>query len=286
MDPSRRKPWILWLGLPFVALWLAAQVYDQRPVLAGEPAPSAPQADARAPFALLELFTSEGCSSCPPADALLNEVAADARQRGRPVICLAWHVDYWDQLGWQDAYAQPAFSARQRDYARALGAPSVYTPQMVVNGRKHFVGSSRRQARAELAQALERPAELGFELSLAQGEGAESAQTDGVEGWRELALELRLDAEPPRGARVVACVTERGLESEVARGENAGRHLRHDEVVRAWAELPLSARSGRLKLRVPDALPRAGANLIVFVQAGRGGPVLAARQRTLAAPSK
>lgn len=278
MDRPRRRSWILWIGLPFVALWVWAQVYEQRPVLgdvrADEGAQAAPVLSARAPFALVELFTSEGCSSCPPAEALLNEVARDARAGGRPVICLAWHVDYWDQLGWKDPYAQPVHTQRQRDYARALGATSVYTPQMVVNGRKHFVGSSRREARSEIAAATERLAELGLELTL-------RPFASGPDGWRALELNLALDADAHPGARAVVCVTERGLESAVTRGENSGRTLRHDEVVRASAEEPLRGRAVRLKLAVPPSLARERANLIVFVQARRGGPVLAARQRSL-----
>ncbi|HBP18396.1 MAG TPA: hypothetical protein DEA08_11505, partial [Planctomycetes bacterium] len=94
-----------------------------RPVLADEPAPTsaAPVSSARRPFAVVELFTSEGCSSCPPAEQLLNEISAHARRQGRNVICLAWHVDYWDRLGWKDPFASSRHTVRQRLYNRALG---------------------------------------------------------------------------------------------------------------------------------------------------------------------
>ena len=95
------------------------------------------------PFAVVELFTSEGCSSCPPADNLLGEIVKDAQKGQQRVYCLSFHVDYWNSLGWRDPYSDPAFSRRQREYARAFESVQVYTPQMVVNGSTGFVGSDR-----------------------------------------------------------------------------------------------------------------------------------------------
>ena len=95
---------------------------------------------------VVELFTSQGCSSCPPADALIREIAHDPALRGR-VIPLAFHVDYWDQLGWRDPFSSAAYSARQADYAsKAFHGGDIYTPQMVVNGREALVGSNYRAA--------------------------------------------------------------------------------------------------------------------------------------------
>jgi hypothetical protein len=99
-----------------------------------------------APFAVVELFTSEGCSSCPPADRLLARIADEAAHSGQPVYALAFHVGYWDRLEWSDRFADPAFSRRQERYAAALGMPAVYTPEMIVNGRASFVGSDERRA--------------------------------------------------------------------------------------------------------------------------------------------
>ena len=101
--------------------------------------------DAEPGFAVVELFTSEGCSSCPPADALLAEQVRDAREHGRPVYCLAFQVDYWNRLGWADPYSDAGFSRRQNDYAQAFQSDRVYTPQVVVNGTEEFVGSDRAQ---------------------------------------------------------------------------------------------------------------------------------------------
>ena len=91
--------------------------------------------------AVVELFTSEGCSSCPPADDVLNALAADARTRHTRVFALAMHVDYWDSLGWPDPFASPAMTSRQQDYARSFGVRGLYTPQMVVGGAEEFTGS-------------------------------------------------------------------------------------------------------------------------------------------------
>ncbi|MEZ6188499.1 MAG: DUF1223 domain-containing protein [Planctomycetota bacterium] len=143
----------------FLLGWLGWQRYDARPLLDQEAPPSTPGA-----VAVLELFTSEGCSSCPPADALLGEVA-DAPG----VFALAFHVDYWDHLGWRDPYGQRAFSQRQRVYSARLSGGRVYTPQLVINGAAEAIGSSRFQVRGALDRALARPAPATVALTRAGG---------------------------------------------------------------------------------------------------------------------
>src|SRR4051812_22710448 len=103
-------------------------------------------------FAVVELFTSEGCSSCPRADDVLNELSAEASRDGRPVYTLAFHVDYWDETGWRDPYSASWATQYQRAYVGALRAQGLYTPQMVVNGREEFIGSHASQARASIAR--------------------------------------------------------------------------------------------------------------------------------------
>src|SRR5689334_14081460 len=110
---------------------------------------AAPRRAAAQPFALVELFTSEGCSSCPPADRVLARLAAEARASGRRIFPLSFHVDYWNGLGWRDPWSTRTFTERQRNYARALGWRT-YTPQMVINGAEHFVGSDERHARESI----------------------------------------------------------------------------------------------------------------------------------------
>src|SRR5262245_9342561 len=116
-------------------------------------------------FALLELFTSEGCSSCPPADALLARLASEARNAGRRVYALSFHVDYWDRLGWKDRYSSAAYSKRQGEYARRFRLASLYTPQLVVNGEQEMVGSDARSVEAALRAALARPAQTRIAIT-------------------------------------------------------------------------------------------------------------------------
>ena len=123
--------------------------------------------EAKESFAVVELFTSEGCSSCPPPDALLAEILEDARKDGRRVFCLSFHVDYWNRLGWTDPYSAPAFSRRQQSYAQAFKNDQVYTPQMIVNGTEEFVGSDRHRSRAAIDAALKRPERV--QINLRQG---------------------------------------------------------------------------------------------------------------------
>src|SRR5690606_9121092 len=108
---------------------------------------------------VVELFTSQGCSSCPPADALLSELAA---QPG--VIALALHVDYWDYLGWKDSFASPAFSARQKAYAKSFGRRSIFTPQMVVQGRQALVGHDAPSVLSAIAEGLTEQATVNLAL--------------------------------------------------------------------------------------------------------------------------
>ena len=116
--------------------------------------PAARQTSAPGAFAVLKLFTSEGCSSCPPAEELLAGIDRSARQHGMPVYALAFHVDYFDSLGWADRFASPAFTGRQAAYMRIMHFPEVYTPQMIVNGHAQFVGSDAASAKRELQASL------------------------------------------------------------------------------------------------------------------------------------
>lgn len=214
---------------------------------------SEPQAMvAGAGFALVELFSSEGCSSCPPADALLDEVRASARPN---VLTLAFHVDYWDSLGWPDPYASASFTARQEDYVRGLGLRQLYTPQMIVNGRREFVGSDRSRAKAAIDDALAQPASVQLTL------GAPRV----IAGQREVSVSL---TEAPSDAVLFVAAVAGPLVSEVKRGENAGRTLHHGSVVRSLAR---GAARPDSVLTVPGSAGR----LVAWVQRP-GGPVLGA----------
>jgi hypothetical protein len=204
---------------------------------------------ARAGFAVVELFTSEGCSSCPPADRVLADLAS------RPgVYALEFHVDYWNSLGWRDPWSAAAYSDRQRRYADALGEEQVYTPQMIVNGTNAFVGSNRARAEAAIAGAA--PARVPLTIART-GQG------------------LRYEAAAaPAGARLCVAVVDAPRTTKVPRGENAGRTLTHARIVRGFTDLVLS-RAGSLPL--PAAVPPGGA-VVAFVQEKGSGAILGAAE--------
>jgi hypothetical protein len=206
-------------------------------------------ADAERPT-VIELFQSQGCSSCPPANAALIEFSARA-----DVLALTFAVDYWDGLGWKDTFAKPEFTQRQWAYARAMGQADVYTPEIVVNGRVAGVGAEISEMR-ELANRADRGAS-GPELRIEPG-----------------AATIGAGAAPARGADVwLARYDPKVIEVAVRRGENAGRTLAHKNVVR---EMVLVGRwSGAAeRLALPPARDSGLADA-VLVQASGAGPILA-----------
>lgn len=188
---------------------------------------------------LVELYTSEGCSSCPPADDLLAEL----RARDASVHVLAFHVDYWDRLGWPDPYARPEFTARQEARSRR----GLYTPQAIVNGAIQLVGSDRAGLRAAIENARATAATVRVTVE---------AKRRG----REVEARAKVAPVPNDGARLSFALVEDGLVSDVKRGENAGRTLRHEAVVRALVtraaaaevtaslSLPADAVSGKVRV--------------------------------------
>ncbi len=165
---------------------------------------------------VVELFTSEGCSSCPPADALLAELA------NRPnVLALSFHVDYWDRLGWKDPSSSPEATARQERYARLLGIDAVYTPQIVVDGRREAVGSDRAAVERALDAASREPSAVPVTLSFNNGQARITLGRGGVTA----------------SASVVLIGFDRRRVDTVERGENSGRTLTHVDVVRGIEEV-------------------------------------------------
>lgn len=172
---------------------------------------------------LVELFTSEGCSSCPPADALLSRLEQSQAVPGAEVIALSEHVDYWNRLGWSDPYSSAEFSTRQNEYAGAFKTDDVYTPQMIVDGRTQFVGSNEDEARRAIADSA-RDVKAAVSVSIVS------------ERERSIVISVRVDSLPgvnkDDSADVMLAITESGLRSNVTRGENSGRVLNHVAVVR------------------------------------------------------
>jgi hypothetical protein len=175
------------------------------------------------PRALLELFTSQGCSSCPAADKLLGEFAADPA-----LVAISDPIDYWDYLGWKDTLANPAHSARQRAYARARGDREVYTPQIVVNGAMHVLGSDRSAIDRVIAQTDQKPDVMSLPVLLSIGGNTLNIDIRATDNAGN-------DAHP--GGEVWLCPLARAVTVAIGRGENHGRTITYHNVVRRWLKL-------------------------------------------------
>ena len=230
--------------------------------------PATAKGDKRVPV-LVELFTSEGCSSCPSADQALEQLQKTQPISKALVIPLSEHVDYWNYIGWSDPFSSGAFSERQRGYARALRLDNIYTPQMVVNGQAEFVGSDRNRAESAIEQA-------------AGGVHADVQLKPVFAAGGSPSLEVRIENVPAvrRGdtADVMLAIAEDGLRSSVSRGENAGRKLGHTAVVRQMRSLGAAA-AGRpftatTAVSIDAKWKRADVSAVVFVQERTGRRVL------------
>jgi len=188
------------------------------PLIAGLLMASYTLANAGEPRALLELFTSQGCSSCPPADKLLGELASDPS-----LIAVSVPIDYWDYLGWKDTLAIPGHSARQRAYARVRGDRQVYTPQIVVNGSTHVLGSDRAAVERAITQTDRNATIMSLPVLVS---------VDGNE------LNVKVAAGNEHGSgEVWLCPLAKSVPVEIGRGENSGRMVTYHNVVRRWLKL-------------------------------------------------
>jgi hypothetical protein len=217
---------------------------------------------------LVELFTSEGCSSCPPADALLSRLGRTPPVHGADIIVLEEHVNYWDRLGWKDPFSSEAATARQNEYGEALGESQVYTPQMIVDGRTEFVGSSDTDALRAIHAASQTP-KPAVQLSWETGDTL------------AIHIEPLTNAGKGDGQLVYLAVAENMLHSDVKRGENAGRALEHNGVVRELLTLgkidaASSGFSSTVAVHPAHDWNRVNLRATVFVQERRNLHVLAA----------
>lgn len=198
-------------------------------------APNAQAIAAREPV-VVELFTSEGCSSCPPADALLAELDARQPLGTAEVIALEEHVDYWDEQGWKDPFSSAAWTARQNEYAGTLHNGNPYTPQMVVDGVEGFVGSRGGTARQaiEKASAIKKSKVELSEVSPVQNKSASF----------KVSVEKLSSIAHKDTAEVILVITESGLHSSVKAGENNGKELQHSPVVRELKVIGVIGKNG------------------------------------------
>ena len=259
----------------FVAAAVLLALMVRRPGITGSAAadmkdvPATSNAPDAAPTpVLVELFTSEGCSSCPPADALLSRLDRTQPIRGADIIVLEEHVDYWDRLGWKDSFSSEAATARENEYGEAFGGSQVYTPQMIVDRRAEFVGSSDADALRAIRVASQAP-KPAIQLTWEKGDTL------------AIHIEQVNNAGHGDGQQLFLVVAENMLHSDVKRGENAGRVLEHNGVVRQV--LPLgkidaapAGFSSRVAVHSVRDWNRAHLRAVVFVQERRSRHVLAA----------
>ena len=219
---------------------------------------------------LLELFTSEGCSSCPPADELLAILDEKQPAPDAELIVLSEHVDYWDRLGWKDRFSSRQYSARQEEYASKYHLDGVYTPQLVVDGRFGFVGSDQRAALSAIQKATQEPktAILISNVMLQENQARAHIEIPAAEGPID------------RQAVLFAAIADNRAESRVTRGENGGRTLAHVAVARVLERIgaidPKLPSSTDVKISLPAGTGANGLRLIVFIQNPISGHIVAA----------
>lgn len=222
---------------------------------------------------LVELFTSEGCSDCPPADALLSRLDQQQFVPGAEAIVLSEHVTYWNHEGWRDPFSFDLMDQRQQQYARAFALDSVYTPQVVVDGVEQLVGSDATKLQSAIAKEAARP---GIAIAI------ENARID---RGGPVTFAVHLPAESK--GRLIAAVAADATVSQVSRGENAGRTLHHVAVVRAMKEFSAKAalEGGRLIVSSADLgeveKPGTMLRLVVFMVDGSSGKVMGAAEQSL-----
>ena len=197
---------------------------------------------------LVELFTSEGCSSCPPADKVLSILA-----EREDVAVLSWHVNYWDYIGWVDPYGHPEATPRQRAYGRTFRRSSIYTPQMVVNGRTEFVGSDQARADRVLKSQPANPAVIELTAKMSEGSISVSA----------------LISNSGKNTHAYLALTEDNLVSNVKRGENRSRTLNHDGIVRKYFDLGALINGSKQlerEIKVIEKWKRKDLKIVIWVQ--------------------
>ena len=236
---------------------------------------------------IVELFTSEGCSDCPPADTLLEKLIATQPIAGVEIIGLGQHVDYWDRLGWKDRFSSAALTSRQRLYQARFSTESIYTPQMVVDGRAEFVGSDATAARRAIERSRTSPhGVVTLTIEAARDRRADSPAPQTGSPAPHIGVSVSVSDLPHLGrgdqADLIVAVTESGLRTDVTRGENHGRTLTHAPIVRYMATIgqvtagASTSISARADIPIAADWQRDRLALVSFVQEVRGRTILAA----------
>lgn len=240
------------------------------------PVPSSPG------FAVVELFTSEGCSSCPPADDLVARIQKE--DKDRPVYLLAFHVDYWDRLGWKDVFSSATYTDRQRQYARWLKVQSVYTPQIVVNGKKEFVGSEASTLRSTIEKDLqgqEAPASSSNSNSKLYNSNIKLSINDLKKEGNKLDWSWQTEGSR-KGLSLVVALVQHSATTNVKAGENGGHTLSHVQIVRNLQSVSLNGKSnGAGHMDWSAAMTTGEAEVIAFLQDEDSGEIVAATRSNI-----
>jgi len=202
-------------------------------------------------FTVVELFTSQGCHSCPPADRLLSSLVTEAAENGKTIYPLSFHVDYWNYLGWKDPYSDSEFSDRQRRYANRLNS-SVYTPQMVFNGESEAVGSRPEKVQRHLKKSLKKMNNSDIQIQ-ATSKGNKIEVTYSV-------------SDAPRNTVLNIALVERNISDQIKRGENRGKELHHDNVVRVFKTERATKSEREVSIKVPTDVDLSQSSIIAFLQ--------------------
>ncbi len=208
-------------------------------------------------FAVVELFTSEGCSSCPPADAAVAKVL---KEYNNNVYVLGYHVDYWDNLGWKDAFSSAAFTQRQKRYAQVLNLSSIYTPQVVVNGEEEFVGSDENKLHSSINNDLKQTETNDLSISVKANDKNQvdvSYQTNATNNLNIALVQLM-------------------AVSKIQRGENSGATLHHVNIVRSLQTISLKKNAGNVSFNLPAGLSAKDCEVIAFSQDAKNMKITAA----------
>lgn len=204
-------------------------------------------------FAVVELFTSEGCSSCPAADKILSEISTETKRGNQEVFFLAYHVDYWNKLGWKDPFSKFQFTRRQENYSRVLPSKELYTPQLIVNGTTEMIGSKKEKIQNTINLALKSKSQLHLDLKL-----------DSMVGDTAF-ISWKLSNQDKNFVLQLA-FCQNGIVNKVNTGENAGKTLSHDHVVRTFSAVNNPGSSGQVKFLVKDKDPGLKSEIIGFIQ--------------------
>lgn len=205
------------------------------------------------PFAVVELFTSEGCNTCPAAEKLFAELKSEAEKNHTNIHFLEYHVDYWNRLGWKDPFSSFQYTNRQKNYTSVLNEEGLYTPMMVVNGKVAFTGSDEKKARSSIAQSLAHP--VGMELTI---------DIDSIA--RDTLYLKYVSSGSGKNYFIRAVITEDKLISKIGAGENAGKTLTHESVVRVFFSAGLSSQEATLAVPLKKFKKGVNCRLTVFVQ--------------------